>query len=101
MGTNDQLDRDGPARTKGAPVSLLVEPVHGLENLEELEHALEVAEHSILPEVLLDQLPQGLWFVGVDDTLGEELMEPNLVNTNIRVTIYRNETLEKVLNLFW
>ena len=101
MGTNDQLDRDGPARTKGAPVSLLVEPVHGLEDLKELEHALEVAEHSILPEVLLDQLPQGLWFVGVDDTLGEELMEPNLVNTNIRVTIYRNETLEKVLNLFW
>ena len=57
MRTDDQLDRNGPARSKGTPVSLLVEPVHGLEDLEELEHALEVAEHRVLPEVLLDQLP--------------------------------------------
>ena len=54
---DDQLYRNGPARTKGATVSLLVEPVHRLQDLEELEHALEVAEHRVLPEVLLDQLP--------------------------------------------
>ena len=78
MRADDQLYRNGPARTKGATVSLLVEPVHGLEDLEELEHALQVAEHGVLPEVLLDQLPQWLWFVGVDDTLGEELVEPDL-----------------------
>ena len=78
MRTYHQLDRYGPARTKGTPVSLLVEPVHRLKDLKELEHALEVAEHRVLPEVLLDQLPQGLWLVCVDHTLGEELMEANL-----------------------
>ena len=101
MRTDDQLDGDGPARSKGTPVSLLVEPVHGLEDLEELEHALEVAEHSVLPEVLLDQLPQGLWFVRVDHTLGEELMEANLETTNIRIKILFHDRLTRNESLFW
>ena len=40
-----QLDGDRPAGAERAAIPLLVEPVHGLEDLEELEHALEVAEH--------------------------------------------------------
>ena len=73
-----QLDGDRPAGAERAAVPLLVEPVHRLEDLEELEHALQVAEHCVLPEVLLDQLPQWLWLVGVDHTLGKELVEANL-----------------------
>ena len=96
MRTDDQLDGDGPARSKGTPVSLLVEPVHGLEDLEELEHALEVAEHRVLPEVLLDQLPQGLWLVCVDHTLGEELMEANLGRNQ-----HKNHNLLQPVMGFW
>ena len=78
MRPDHQLDGDRPAGAERAAVPLLVEPVHGLEDLEELEHALQVAEHCVLPEVLLDQLPQWLWLVGVDHTLGKELVEANL-----------------------
>lgn len=93
LAADDQLHRDGPARAQRAPVPLLVKPVHRLQHLqlenvggklqkgnylEVFEHALEVPEGGVLPEVLLDQLPQRLWFVRVDHIFREELVEANL-----------------------
>ena len=90
-----QLDGDRPAGAERAAIPLLVEPVHGLEDLEELEHALKVAEHCVLPEVLLDELAQGLRLVRVDHTLREELVQPNLQTTNIRNRIYSRNTMSR------
>ena len=44
---------------------LLVEPIDGLEDLEELEHALPVRETRVLLEVGLDQLADRLGLLGV------------------------------------
>ena len=64
---------------KGTAIALLIEPVHSLEDLKELEDALQIAEDGVLLEVELDEFAQRLGLVGVDNILGEELVEAHLL----------------------
>ena len=84
---------------KGTAIALLIEPVHSLEDLKELEDALQIAEDGVLLEVELDEFAQRLGLVGVDNILGEELVEAHLLLQILKVGLLVQRNLGHVLEV--